>query len=182
MSDPLVPFPVRYTEQGLGLHAAVAAAGFLLRQIDGAWFASDPSVQQIIDNYNPLPAVQSAAMIAAQAHYDAIIAAGFFYQGKSFQIDPASQANMAAAGAMALGSITNPASNPWPAAFDWIAVDNSRVPMTAPQTYAFTYAAGGYVSACILYHRSLKDQILAATSAAAAQAIDVTAGWPANGG
>ncbi len=182
MSDPSVPFSVTYAEQGIGLHEAVAAAGFLLRQINGAWFASDPSVQQIINNYNPVPAAQATAVAAVNARYDAIIAAGFAYQGKSYQIDPASQANMAAVGAMALGSVGNPTSAPWPAGFVWIAADNSQVTMTAQQAYAFTYAAGLYVSAAILNLRALKNQILAAASVAAVEAVDLTQGWPANGG
>jgi hypothetical protein len=181
MSDPLVPFSVTYTEQGIGLHQAVAAAGFLLRNVDGAWFASDPAVQAIITGYNPVPSAQQAAIKAAQAHYDGIIAAGFFYQGKSFQIDPASQANMTAMAAMAQASIADAAAAPWPAGFVWIAADNSQVAMTAAQCLAFAFAAGSYVSACVLCLRGLKDRILAAASLAALGAIDVTAGWPTNG-
>jgi hypothetical protein len=181
MTDSLVPFPVTYTEQGIGLHQAVAAAGFMLRNIDGAWFASAPSVQAIINGYNPVPAAQHSAIAAAQAQYDAVIAAGFAYQGKSFQIDPAAQANMTAMAAMAQASIADPTGALWPAGFVWIAADNSQVAMTASQLLAFTYAAGIYVSACILYLRSLKDQILAASTPAAIQAIALTAGWPVNG-
>lgn len=44
-------FHVNYIEKGIGMHAAIAAAGRMLWQQDGIWVADSPDVQQIIDNY-----------------------------------------------------------------------------------------------------------------------------------
>lgn len=43
---------IEYTEKGAGLHAAIAAAGHWLAQVDGIWKSSDDAaVQAIIDGY-----------------------------------------------------------------------------------------------------------------------------------
>ena len=118
---------------------------------------------------------------AAVAHYNALIAAGFAQGGTLFQIDSAAQAQIAAMGVMALGSITDPAGSPWPAGFYWIAADNSHVPMDAAAMYGFGRAAGAYVSACVLRLRAIKDAIVSAPDQAALDAIDVTAGYPPAG-
>jgi len=117
----------------------------------------------------------------AVTHYNALIAAGLTYGGTLFQIDSAAQANIAAMGVLALGSIADPAGSPWPAGFYWIAADNSHVPMDAAALYAFGRAAAAYVSACVLRLRAIKDAIAAAADQAALDAIDVTAGYPPAG-
>jgi hypothetical protein len=116
---------------------------------------------------------------AAVIHYNALLAAGLTYDGTRFQIDNAAQANIAAMGVLALGSIADPAGSPWPAGFYWIAADNGHVPMDAAAMYAFGRAAGSQVSACVLRLRAIKDAIAAAADQAALDAIDVTAGYPA---
>lgn len=43
---------IKYTEMGMGLHNAIAAAGYTLEHIDGEWVSSDDiAVQSIIDSY-----------------------------------------------------------------------------------------------------------------------------------
>ena len=119
------------------------------------------------------------AKLAAASNYQAgQIAAGFTYGGALFQIDSDSQTQMAAMGIMALGSITDPANSPWPDGFYWVAADNSHVPMDAATMYAFGRAVAGYVSACVLRLRAIKDAIAAAADQASLDAIDVTAGYP----
>ncbi len=115
---------------------------------------------------------------AAFEHCTAVLAAGFSFNGAVYQVDAGSQASIAAMGIMALGSITDPAGSPWPAGFYWIAADNSHVAMDAPTMYAFGRAVAGYVSACVLRLRAIKDAIAAAADQAALDAIDVTAGYP----
>jgi hypothetical protein len=126
-----------------------------------------------------LPESQAAKTAAAVAQYRARIAAGFTSSGTLYQIGPASQTQIAAMGALALGSITDPANSPWPAGFTWIAADNSQVAMDAPTLYAFARAVAAYVSGCILNLRSLKNAIAATTTQDQLTAIDVTAGYPA---
>jgi uncharacterized protein YbjT (DUF2867 family) len=59
---------INYIEKGAGLHAAIAAAGHRLTDIDGVWVASDEqAVQAIIDAYDPLPPAQEAKISAINA-------------------------------------------------------------------------------------------------------------------
>jgi len=162
-----------------------------LQVADDAFVQSDGSLRNaggyivvngaLADRVATLGESRAAQTNAAVAHYNALIAAGFTYGGALFQIDSAAQANIAAMGVMALGSITDPAGSPWPAGFYWIAADNSHLPMDAAQMYAFGRAAGAYVSACVLRLRAIKDAIASAPDQAALDAIDVTAGYPPAG-
>ena len=54
---------VNYSEKGPGLHETVAHLGRVLLCVDGEWFADDPFVQTIIDNY---PAIQVAASVVTK--------------------------------------------------------------------------------------------------------------------
>ena len=127
-----------------------------------------------------LAAAKVAKKAAVDAQLAALYTAGWTYGGVMYQIDPDSQANITAMGALASASVAGvPGAAAWPAGFYWIAADNSHEAMTAAQMFAFAQAVAGHVSALILFGRGLKDQIDAATTAAAVDAIDVTTGWPA---
>ena len=128
-----------------------------------------------------LPTAQRLKGDEAWQYFGGLMRAGFTYAGTLYQIDTAAQANLAAMGIMALGSITDPAGSPWPAGFYWIAADNSHVPMDAAAMYAFGRAVAAYVSACVLRLRAIKDAIASAPDQAALDAIDVTAGYPQAG-
>jgi hypothetical protein len=156
-----------------------AAAGTLTqpRPTSGLWAFNDDGTLAAYSG--SLADAWAAALCRAIAHYNGLIAAGFTWSGTLYQIDAASQASIAAMGIMALGSIAGPAGSPWPAGFDWIAADNSHVPLDAAAMYAFGRAVADYVSACVLRLRALKDAIAAAADRAALDAIDVTAGYPA---
>jgi hypothetical protein len=136
--------------------------------VNGAYV---PYVPTLTDN-------QASKVDSAQSVFDGLIAAGFTYSGVLYQIDSESQTQIAAMSLMALGSITDPANSPWPTGFYWVAADNSPVPMDAPTTYAFGRAVAGYVSACILRLRAIKDAIAAAANQPTLAAIDVTTGYP----
>ncbi len=122
---------------------------------------------------------QAAKIMAALAQYVKLMGAGFTWSGKLYQIDAASQANITAMGALALGSITDPTNSPWPSGFSWIAADNSQTAMDAAAMYGFARAVASYVSGCILNLRRVKTAIAAATTQAALDAIDIAAGYPA---
>ena len=115
---------------------------------------------------------------AAMLHTGNLMDAGFTYGGVLYQIDAESQSQLAAMGALAVGSMFNPADSPWPTGFYWIAADNSHVPMDAATTYSFARSVALYVSACILQCRAIKDAIAGAVDEAALDVIDVTAGYP----
>ena len=53
---------IAYIEKGYGLHAAIAAAGLRLTEVDGVWQADDEkAVQAIIDTFaDPLPDLNRA--------------------------------------------------------------------------------------------------------------------------
>jgi hypothetical protein len=138
-------------------------------------------------NFNIIPFVvgleeaRQPRLAEAWTYFNGLFARpnGFTISGTLFQIDSASQVQMAAMGVMALGSITDPANSPWPEGFYWVAADNSHVPMDAAAMYAFGRAVAAYVSACVLRLRAIKDAIAAAPDRATLNAIDVTAGYPA---
>ena len=169
---------ITYVEKGYGLHQAIQAAGHQLVQQNGVWVAdNDTAVQAIIDGY--IGTSDKLASLAAQ--YDGLIAAGRNFDGKTFQIDAASQASISAMGALAASVLANtPGAAAWPAGFYWIATDNSHVPMDAMTMYGFAQNVAGYVSTLVLTNAALKAAIGACTTQAQLDAIDVTAGWPAN--
>jgi len=136
----------------------------------------------VVDWAPTLDSNRQAKAIAAAGNFAALIAGGFTFSGVSYQIDADSQTRIAAMGIMALGSITDPANSPWPGGFYWVAADNSHVAMDAAALYAFGRAVAGYVSACVLRQRAIKDAIAGAADQAALDAIDVTAGYPAASG
>jgi hypothetical protein len=129
-----------------------------------------------------LDALKAAKCDAASAYLAARIAGGFTFGGTRFQIDAASQSQITAMGALAVGSIADPAGSPWAAGFYWVAADNSHVSMDAAVTYAFARAVALYVGGCILHLRTIKDTITGAADEAALDAIDVAAGYPAASG
>jgi hypothetical protein len=166
---------------GLSLPSATDPTSWRVTPNAAATPAQLAAVQTWIGGQGALAIGQAAKIQAAEAQQAALIAAGFTFQGHLYQIDQDSLFNINAMGGLALGSITNAPTSPWPAGFVWIAADNSKIPMDAPTCYAFSRAVGGYVSALVLRLRALKDAITVATTQAALDAIDVTASWPAAG-
>ncbi len=124
-----------------------------------------------------LDALKAAKCDAASAYLAALIAGGFTFGGTRFQIDAASQSQITAMGALAMGSIADPVGSPWDPGFYWVAADNGHVPMDAAGTYAFARAVALYVSGCILHLRTIKDTITRTADQAALDAVDVT-GYP----
>ncbi len=103
---------------------------------------------------------------------DARLAAGYVDAtlGKTFQCDEASQTKITAIGTSAGFAIVM-ATAPVPT-FEFIAADNTTVTMTPAQAFAWSMRIMGWVSATILYGRSLKDALIAG------QSPDTSAGWP----
>jgi hypothetical protein len=59
---------ISYIEKGVGLHAAIAAAGHRLEQRDGIWVSDDDiAVQAIIDSYDALLDIKSDKIAAIKA-------------------------------------------------------------------------------------------------------------------
>jgi hypothetical protein len=124
-----------------------------------------------------LPA-RSRAAAAINAASSSATAAGFAWNGATYQIDILSRQNIAAWGSIALGVVANVPGLSWPVGFVWLASDNSRVPFTAAADFlAFAQAAALHVTALVLNARTLKDAAAAATTPAALAAVDPTKGW-----
>jgi hypothetical protein len=160
------------------LDAIAAANHWLVPDGKGGWLADDPAtVQPLIDGF--IATAQKLRDI--ETAFAAKIAVGRNYGGKNYQIDAASQANIAAKATQALGVLNNvPGAQPWPTGFYWIATDNTHTPLDAAGMYAFAQDVGNYVAGLILNRRALKDAANAASAAAALAAIDPNSGYPAN--
>lgn len=133
----------------------------------------------------PVPTLaqaQVAATLAAQMQYQALIAAGFTWNGTLYQIDPVSVQNLTGMGALATATLTAGSGAVWPAGFSWIAANNALVAMTAVQLLAFASAVAGYVSGLVMNLRALKTAIAAAADVPAVQGINIAGGWPAAAG
>jgi len=151
--------------------------------IDG-WQARDVmAVQSIIDQETLwLPVVKVRMTAAVEDEFLRRVSTGRWVtvQGvaRLYQIDSASQANIIAAGALALASIAT--GSAWPSDYYWIDTANERQPMGALDTLGFARDVGSYVTALILTRRALKDAIIAAPTAAALTAVDTVSAWPSN--
>lgn len=102
---------------------------------------------------------------------------GFDYTGpdsvtRTFQIDPQSQFNIDVMANVALGAMVN--GEPWDAKSYFIAADNSHMALpTAKDMRTFALAVRSYVAGLILKNRAVKDEIVAATTSAQVQAVDI---------
>ena len=65
--------------------------------------------------------------------------------------------------------------------YRWITADNQTVFLTADEFDEIFQAATEYLDECQMRGRELKDAVLAASTAAEVDAIDITAGWPDTG-
>ncbi len=184
-SIPGWPTPLAGAREAMD--ATLAAANFDVSHSDnnGLWVGDVTTAQNSLSSY-----VGSAAQLAWNQNlqqealatlYGSKFVAGFNYNTENFQIDPASQSNIASMGSLAAAVVNNtPGALAWPSSFFWIASNNSQVPMTAAQMYAFSQAVASYVSALVVNNFSLKQSIAAAATMTALQAINITSGWPTN--
>lgn len=147
-------------------------AGWCLK--DGDWVAPSPA----LDREN---ARRSAKLAAISATADALLAAGAPVSGGlHVALDDRSSADLmvmaSAATAASIGTVA------WPESYSrgWIAVENVRIPLAAPADgLALAASVGDWYAAVVQHRRDLKDAALAAEDAAALDAIDIAAGWPA---
>lgn len=136
------------------------------------------AVMAVYAAHDPLDAPRQAKLAAAGEEYAARLAAGVAHGGKVYQIDEASQRNIAAMGALASAVLAGVPGAAWLPGFAFIAADNEPVPMTAEEMFALAQAAAARVFALRVAFRTLKDAILAAADQNALEEIDVAAGWP----
>lgn len=96
-------------------------------------------------------------------------AAGVTFDGKRFDSDPLSRANLTGAVASVGGG------GGIPPGFSWRTADNEIVAMTPQRLAQLGRAVLDHVNACYLRSWQLKDAIEASSDP---ESIDITAGWP----
>lgn len=116
---------------------------------------------------------KAAMRATASGHHERALSP-FKWRGKEFQTDERSVAEI-----LHYGALAGSAGDAWPEDFAWLAADNSAVPMTAAEMRDFALAVAERRAKSRLALRAAKDKIAAAADAAAARAVDVTAGYPA---
>ena len=157
----------------------LAAAGLL--GLPFSWtpdgqFTYDPSltqaqiaaVQAVVAKHNP----STPTTDQVDAYRDKRLAAGFAdaATGKTFQCDATSRGFLTALGAAAGLALS---VSPQPT-FVIISADNTTVTLNATDTYSLINSRiMPWVSATMLYARTLKNQIVAGNPPA-----DITVGWP----
>lgn len=157
-----------------GLIETIEAAGHSVTRSPDGWQCSDDvAVQAIVDGYENSPERlehhKTLKLSDLTSAFTTTISSGLLYQGRIFQIDAASRANIAA---MSTFAISASLGGPWPKDFYWIAADNTHVPMLAQDMLAFGQAVGAYVSALVLKQRSIKDAIAVAADVAVVDLIN----------
>jgi hypothetical protein len=167
---------INYTEKGFALHEAIRAAGHRLENIDGVWVASDEAaVQQIIDEFDPLPAAKLAKWREIQVERDRRKDAGYVTAGRRFHSDASSRIQQ-------LGLVIMGASVP-PTPWKTLDVDANGAPIFVTLTpalaqgiFATTATADMQVFGAAEAHRAA---VYALTTLAEVQAYDFSGGWPA---
>jgi hypothetical protein len=121
-----------------------------------AWEADGNAIEEYVDPDILPPSVDSER--------DRRIDAGFTFNGIKYDSDTAARENLSGAATAALSAIIagatagdynwlDPSSE-----FEWIAQDNTRIPLDAQSTFALGQAALSHKSAHIFAARALKDQ------------------------
>ena len=142
---------------------------------DGANWA--PPVGPLL-SLDDLRTLKIAAITSAA---NALLAAGApATGGLHVALDDGSRSDLTAMAATASAAASGAVSWPESYARGWIAVENVRIPLPTPADgLALAASAGDWYAAVVQHRRDLKDAALAAEDAAALDAIDHSAGWPA---
>lgn len=163
---------INYTEKGIGLHDAIAAAGQWLH-FDSArgWVASDEAaVQAIIDGYDPLPLALAAKWLEIQAERERRKNAGYSAGGYRFHSDPDSRIQQ-------LGLVMMGAS--LPAGIQWKTLGGGFVTMTPQLAGAIFQATAAGDTAIFAAAEAHRAAINAMTDWQAIADYDFSGGWPA---
>lgn len=119
-----------------------------------------------------LAAVKSGRVSEAVLLFANKVAAGFIYQGSTYQIDDMTQSNMVATQSRFNKGTPNSHGG------YWRNKDNVKVTLTDVEVQALFDTAFEYKAALIRNMHDLKDAIAAATTVAEVTAIDLDTNWP----
>lgn len=125
--------------------------------------------------------LRAAKVAAITAAADALLSAGApVDSGLHVALDDGSRADLTAMAATATAASAGAVVWLDSYARGWIAIENVRIPLATPAAgLALAAAVGDYYAAIVQRRRDLKDAALSVEDAAALDAIDITAGWPA---
>ncbi|WP_430229755.1 DUF4376 domain-containing protein [Paraburkholderia tropica] len=136
--------------------------------------SSDARYQAYINPASTITGAQSAQIVTLTAAYQVAIATDVSYTSKggvakTYQADPASVANLQAA--LLVCQATNPSAPATPTGFYWVASDNTQVPFAYADLQGLAAAMFAQGAAAFQKLQTLKAQVNAATTMAAARAI-----------
>lgn len=145
-----------------------ADSPFVLRQVEsGAYELVAPDeYDEDVASADPARVGSLELLAEADGRRDALLDAGFEFEGHRFQTRSEDRSNIAGAAQMAtlailLGGV-DPEDLRWHGGeedFAWIAEDNSFVPMSAQTTISFGQAAGSRHARIMTMARLIKDRI-----------------------
>ena len=125
--------------------------------------------------------LRATKLAAISASADSLLAAGAPVSGGlHIALDDGSRADLTAMASTATAASTGAVS--WPDTYSrgWITIENVRIPLSTPADgLALAASVGEWYAAVVQHRRDLKDAALSAGDAAALDAIDIAAGWPA---
>ena len=121
-----------------------------------------------------LELAKAAKIAAINARQKVAEAGGCNTANGRIQTDAESQRKVSGAALMGLLAQVN--AQPFSVA--WTMEDNTTVTHTGPQIMQAGVAVGLHIDACHTNARTMKNQVLGATTLAQVEAIDVEAGWP----
>lgn len=154
-----------------------------LWNVDGAqigWVVANGTLTSPTPPAPSLPQMKELMQQQVDAKVDAVLASGApLTGGLHISLDDSSRADMGSMATTALAASSGAVS--WPDSYKqgWISIENTRIPLATPADgLALAAGVGDYYAKVRQNGRSLKDQIIAATTVKAVAAIDIDTGWP----
>lgn len=132
----------------------------------------------------PIPSqdeLRAVKIAAITARADALLAIGApAGDGLHIALDDRSLSDLSVMAGVAAAAASGAVSWSESYARGWITIENARLPLAAPTDgLVLATTVGNHYAAIVQHRRDLKDAALAAEDAAALEAIDIAAGWPA---
>lgn len=156
--DPLDPETVLVPHAATLIAPPAEASGFTRRFLNGAWGYAPEGDEEAEPTPDP---VATANMV--DHHRDTLLAAGFSFAGTTYDFDDRAKVNISGAAQLAFMAVVagaQPGDLRWHGEdedFEWIAQDNSKVPMDAFTVIEFGKTAAAHERKYIFAARDLKN-------------------------
>jgi hypothetical protein len=140
--------------QGPEPHHSVAAES----RPDGTYVLTvSDELDPLVDSLDPDVAPPHVLNLEANKQRDKILSEGITFQGVFYQTRPHDRENIALGGQSASSALSTTPETPFD--IEWIAADNSRVPMDAETMVSFSVEMSKRQSQIVMATRDVKDQI-----------------------